>query len=130
MMWKDVTCSFSPVHAQASDRVYYVHQTLADAEAALVSSEASSGASEQDCSESQGIVRAIEAALCDDLNTPQAIALLSEPLKNLNDLLHTKKVTAKGCRLPPVFSLFCEAVKLSQHAMACRARRQRGVLPA
>ena len=40
------------------------------------------------------MVEAVEAALCDDLNTPQAVALLSEPLKKLNDLLHTKKVRA------------------------------------
>lgn len=81
------------MHVQASDRVYYVHQTLADAEGALVSSDASGGALEHS-SESQGIIKSVEAALCDDLNTPQAIALLSEPLKSLNDLLHTKKVRA------------------------------------
>ncbi len=80
------------MHAQASDRVYYVHQTLADAEEAVSSSEASNDVPDKGSTDSQGIVDAVEAALCDDLNTPQAIALLSEPLKNLNDLLHTKKV--------------------------------------
>lgn len=35
---------------------------------------------------------AVEAALCDDLNTPVAIAALSEPIKVMNDLLYTKKV--------------------------------------
>ena len=97
-MRKNVAHRLSAVHAQASDRLYYVHQTLADAEAALVSSEASTGASEQDPPESQGIIDSVEAALCDDLNTPQAIALLSEPLKSLNDLLHTKKVKANDCK--------------------------------
>ena len=86
------------MQVQASDRVYYVHQTLVDAEAALVSSGTCNGAPEQDCSESQGIVKSVQAALCDDLNTPQAIASLSEPLKTLNDLLHTKKVGAMFCR--------------------------------
>ena len=82
------------VDTQASDRVYYIHQTLADAETALVSTVASHGAPEGDSADPQGIVSSVEAALCDDLNTPQAIALLSEPLKSLNDLLHTKKVKA------------------------------------
>lgn len=34
----------------------------------------------------------MRGALCDDLNTPQAVSALSAPLKALNDLLHTKKV--------------------------------------
>lgn len=34
----------------------------------------------------------VRGALCDDLNTPQAVSALSAPLKALNDLLHTKKV--------------------------------------
>jgi len=33
---------------------------------------------------------AVNAALRDDLNTPLAIACLSEPLKAMNDLLFTK----------------------------------------
>lgn len=82
------------VHVQASDRIYYVYQTLADAEDALRASEAlPTGSGPEAVSQSsQGIAKAVEAALCDDLNTPQAVALLSEPLKTLNDLLHTKKV--------------------------------------
>ena len=32
--------------------------------------------------------------LCDDLNSPVAISTLSGPLKQLNDLIHTKKVIA------------------------------------
>ena len=34
---------------------------------------------------------AVESALLDDLNTPQAIAALSAPLKAMNELLFTKK---------------------------------------
>ncbi len=34
----------------------------------------------------------VRGALCDDLNTPQAMSALSAPLKALNDLIHTKKV--------------------------------------
>jgi cysteinyl-tRNA synthetase len=35
----------------------------------------------------------VRSALCDDLNTPQVVSALSGPLKALNDLLHTKKVS-------------------------------------
>ncbi len=79
---------------QASDRVYYVYQTLADAEAIMRGAPAAASDSELGSlgQGSDSIVAAVEAALCDDLNTPQAVALLSEPLKTLNDLLHTKKV--------------------------------------
>jgi cysteinyl-tRNA synthetase len=34
---------------------------------------------------------AVESALLDDLNTPMAIAALSEPLKAMNELLFSKK---------------------------------------
>lgn len=74
--------------------MYYIHQTLADAEAALSAAQGSESGPEESSQEARDIVEAVEAALCDDLNTPQAVALLSEPLKNLNDLLHTKKVRA------------------------------------
>jgi len=37
----------------------------------------------------------VRSALCDDLNTPQVVSALSGPLKALNDLLHTKKVSEK-----------------------------------
>jgi hypothetical protein len=33
----------------------------------------------------------VEGALLDDVNTPMAIAALSEPLKSLNELLTVKK---------------------------------------
>ena len=42
----------------------------------------------------------VRRALCDDLNTPQVISGMSAPLKELNDLLHTKKV---GARAGPSF---------------------------
>ncbi len=83
--------------AQASDRLYYVYQTLQDAEAALTAAAAAgeqvSVATEQH-SNGTKLLKSVEASLCDDLNTPQAFAALSEPLKTLNDLLHTKKVGA------------------------------------
>jgi cysteinyl-tRNA synthetase len=71
---------------EASDRVYYLYQTLIDTELAL------SGGS--DCAlaaEGESLLSEIYSALSDDLNTPVVIASLSAPLKTLNDLLHTKK---------------------------------------
>lgn len=93
---------------EASDRAYYTYQTLADADAALkgaseaeiaaaippplaagpkgepsMAAEAAAAAAE--------LPLAVSAGLRDDLNTPQAVAALSGPLKLLNDLLSTKK---------------------------------------
>ena len=46
----------------------------------------------QTAGSSSPVFSAAEASLRDDLNTPQAMAHLSEPLKALNDLMLTKKV--------------------------------------
>ena len=51
-------------------------------------------------------IDSVEGALLDDMNTPQAIAALSGPLKAMNELLHTKK--GKKVRVPPS-SLICIA---------------------
>ena len=75
---------------QASDRLYYVFQTLQDAKDALAGDGVPMASEEH--VESSALSATVEASLSDDLNTPQTIAALSEPLKNLNDLLHTKKV--------------------------------------
>lgn len=82
---------------QASDRLYYVFQTLQDAMDALARNEVPGASQKQ--RESSALLATVEASLCDDLNTPQAIAALSEPLKTLNDLLHTKKVGNSSSQL-------------------------------
>ncbi|KAL2630897.1 hypothetical protein R1flu_015583 [Riccia fluitans] len=76
----------------ASDRIYYLYQTLADSVEFLndTSSESQPASKEvQDC------VKAMKStfftAMSDDLLTPVAVAAFSEPLKLMNDLLHTKK---------------------------------------
>ena len=46
----------------------------------------------------------VEQALLDDLNTPQAIAALSAPLKAMNELLFTKKGKKVRTTPPAVFS--------------------------
>ena len=85
---------------QASNRLYYVYQTLDDAASALsaageegrTASAEARHAFAQTAGSSSAVFSAAEASLRDDLNTPQALAHLSEPLKTLNDLMHTKKV--------------------------------------
>ena len=37
-------------------------------------------------------LEASQRAMCDDLNTPEVLAQLAGLLKEMNDLLHTKKV--------------------------------------
>eukprot|EP00887_Chlorella_sp_A99_P006630 scaffold3.g6630.t1 len=106
---------------EASDRLYYLYQTLADTAAALAdvasangsssssstatssSSSSSSSSSAAAASSSVGggvgvgggpgeeLLAEVLAALADDLNTPLAVAAMSTPLKAMNDLLHTKQ---------------------------------------
>ena len=83
---------------EASDRLYYLYQTLSEA------SDVVDGAEEEETAAKklQGLAlegvalaeeteTAVGAALSDDLNTPLAIASLSSPLKLLNDFVSTKK---------------------------------------
>lgn len=75
---------------EASDRVYYLYQTVADIQEAL------GGVENIDTDASMkepGVAVLNEAfdALADDLNTPLTVAALSGPLKAVNDLLTTKK---------------------------------------
>lgn len=81
----------------ASDRSYYVYQTLADAEAVLVAAgdagaTATAAVSAAGCAVGVGaeLVSSVVAGLLDDLNTPVCISALSAPLKAVNDLMTTK----------------------------------------
>ena len=95
---------------EASDRLYYLYQTLGDSRAAVevaAEAEAEAVASDEKNKKKktpplaglalEGVTlagetkSAVAAALADDLNTPLAVASLSAPLKFLNDLLTTKK---------------------------------------
>jgi cysteinyl-tRNA synthetase len=67
--------------------VYYLYQTILDADAILSEADAVS-----DSADGGPVEAAVAAALLDDLNTAVAVAALSEPLKSMNDLLYTKKV--------------------------------------
>jgi len=104
---------------EASDRVYYVYQTLADVAALLAEAgeagaaaveaaaaavttpaaaaaaaggggAAAAGKSVSAASVGVDLLGAVLCGLCDDLNTPQSVSVLSAPLKAINDLLTTK----------------------------------------
>lgn len=98
----------------ASARLYYVLQTLADVDAALqnsgeagaaavaaasIAAAPSSSASDSAAADAADVVPAgvggellgsVVAALLDDLNSPAAVSAMSAPLKAINDLLSTK----------------------------------------
>ena len=107
-----------PSALQASDRVYYLYQTLADAAEAIAGSpegpQALAAAQQQLASGGGGAARGpgdqlaaeVQAGLTDDLNTPVAVAALSGALKAMNDLLHTKQV-GRICGEVLVCSMVC-----------------------
>lgn len=85
--------------AQASDRLYYLINTVLEARAALAGSERADAAAQAAQAQLQAhegpgaqVLHECRAALADDLNTPAAIAALSATLRDLNDLLSTRKV--------------------------------------
>jgi cysteinyl-tRNA synthetase len=83
---------------EASDRIYYLYQTIADIEEALGGVENI----DKDASTKEPGVSVLNeafSALADDLNTPITVAALSSPLKAVNDLLTTKKGKKQADRL-------------------------------
>ena len=89
---------------ESSDRLWYIYQTLSDADAALAAAGGApgpegavatakkgvAGPAEEAAAAAAALPGSVTAALADDLNTPQALAALSAPLKAANDLLSTK----------------------------------------
>ncbi|GAX78750.1 hypothetical protein CEUSTIGMA_g6187.t1 [Chlamydomonas eustigma] len=81
---------------EASDRLYYVYQSLLDITKALndAGAEGVKARSQEEAavvsSSSPSTYMAAILALLDDMNTPSAISELSGPLKAANDLLTTK----------------------------------------
>ena len=127
---------------QASDRLYYLYQSIADTAEVLQSTPEgqvalqhaqqaaqqalheqqpkqlpkqqqdpngsssegkgrASAASATELSTGHELYREVLVALSDDLNTPLAVAALSAPLKLMNDLLHTKKVSHSSRTVHP-----------------------------
>jgi cysteinyl-tRNA synthetase len=95
---------------EASDRLYYLYQTLYDVEEVLKEHADVATASKASSSAIAGpgieVVTEVQAALADDLNTPLAVAAFSAPLKLLNDLLHTKKGRKQANRVEILASYY------------------------
>ena len=94
---------------EASDRLFYLYQTLGDARVAATrggggrrrggTPKPPTGIAAEGIQLAVDVRAAVDAALADDLNTPLAVASLSAPLKTLNDLTSTKKgKKASGAR--------------------------------
>lgn len=69
-------------------------QTVQDAQSLLAETPEADGAAPSDeaSASAEALRGGFHDAMSDDLNTPKAVAALSEPLKLMNDLMHTKKV--------------------------------------
>eukprot|EP00775_Hariotina_reticulata_P013671 gene13671-13793_t len=79
----------------ASDRIFYIYQTLADVKAVLeAAGEAGATAVAAVAGGKTGaggeLLSAVVEGLLDDVNTPQCVSVFSGPLKAINDLLTTK----------------------------------------
>lgn len=82
---------------EASGRLYYLYQTISDLQMCLESSlsedefEKNKALAAEEGSSAAALIADAMDALADDLNTPHVVAVLSTPLKNINELVHTKK---------------------------------------
>ncbi|KAI3442175.1 uncharacterized protein J3R85_001496 [Psidium guajava] len=90
----------------ASERMYYIYQTLYDCENVI-----SQHAVQQDSIPPDALdcitkfKNEFVAAMSDDLHTPVILAALSDPLKNINDLLHTRKGRKQQLRMESLAAL-------------------------
>lgn len=101
--------NFSNVRLEhASDRAFYIYQTLHDCEAFI---------SQDDATIEKGSIpphiqtinnklhQDFVESMSDDINTPDALAALSDPLKTINDLLHTSKGKKQDSRVVALTAL-------------------------
>nr|CAD1823138.1 unnamed protein product [Ananas comosus var. bracteatus] len=92
----------------ASERLFYIYQTLHDCEENLGQQdrsipEDSLPGDVLDCI--RNLRRDFEKSMSDDLHTPVVLAALSEPLKIINDLLHTRKGKKRELRFESLYAL-------------------------
>ncbi|XP_006661527.1 cysteine--tRNA ligase CPS1 homolog, chloroplastic/mitochondrial [Oryza brachyantha] len=85
----------------ASDRLYYTYQTLQDCEENCRQHQSNAGdpLPVNTTNFIQKLHDEFEASMSDDLHTSVALAAVSEPLKVMNDLLHTRKGKKQEKRL-------------------------------
>ncbi|KAH7446981.1 hypothetical protein KP509_01G085100 [Ceratopteris richardii] len=94
---------------KASDRAYYIFQTLEDCAHCLSSNaDAGSPMSSEDNACIEKLQSSFQYSMADDLLTPAVIAALSEPLRIMNDLLHTKQGRKNKSRLAYLKALQAE----------------------
>ncbi|CAM0953010.1 unnamed protein product [Alopecurus aequalis] len=92
----------------ASDRLYYTYQTLRNCEESTQQGQSSSGGDSLPFTTTHCIEKLhseFEASMSDDLHTTVALAATSEPLKVMNDLLHTRKGKKQEKRLESLSAL-------------------------
>ncbi|XP_059658179.1 cysteine--tRNA ligase, chloroplastic/mitochondrial isoform X2 [Cornus florida] len=92
----------------ASDRVFYMYQTLQDCEDVLsqhdeANLKRSIPPDTMDCINK--FHNEVLTSMLDDLHTPVVLAALSDPLKTVNDLLHTRKGKKKELRIESLAAL-------------------------
>ncbi|PQQ03772.1 cysteine--tRNA ligase chloroplastic/mitochondrial isoform X1 [Prunus yedoensis var. nudiflora] len=86
----------------ASDRIFYIYQTLHDCESALSQHD---GVTLKDTippdtvNSINNFYNVFVTSMSDDLHTPVVLAALSDPLKTINDLLHTRKGKKQELRI-------------------------------
>ncbi|XVE84485.1 hypothetical protein DITRI_Ditri17bG0017300 [Diplodiscus trichospermus] len=91
----------------ASERIFYIYQTLHDCENVL--SQHETVLEESVPPDTLNVVSKFYndflASMSDDLHTPVVLAALSDPLKTINDLLHTRKGKKQKMRFESVAAL-------------------------
>lgn len=94
---------------KASDRAFYIYQTLYDCEEVLRtknSAEKTKDSIPQDIADCiNRFEEEARSAMCDDLLTPVVLSAMSDPLKFINDLLHTRKGKKQGSRIVSLAAL-------------------------
>ncbi|KAL8501765.1 hypothetical protein ACS0TY_021040 [Phlomoides rotata] len=101
--------NYSDLHLEsASDRAFYIYQTLHDCESTMAQYD---GASLKDSLPPETVTCISKfqdeclISMSDDLHTSVALAAITEPLKTINDLLHTRKGKKQELRIESVAAL-------------------------
>ncbi|XP_031279720.1 cysteine--tRNA ligase, chloroplastic/mitochondrial isoform X1 [Pistacia vera] len=92
----------------ASERIFYIYQTLYDCECVLSQHDVAIGKDSVPPDTVNSIVKFhndFVASMSDDLHTSVVLAALSDPLKTINDLLHTRKGKKQAKRLESLTAL-------------------------
>ncbi|KAK1407897.1 hypothetical protein QVD17_39524 [Tagetes erecta] len=101
--------NYSDVHLEsASDRAYYIYQTLQDCEEVVGQKDGSSPKENippeiHDCIQTFNDV--FITSMSEDLHSPVVLSAISDPLKTANDLLHTRKGKKQAARIQSLAAL-------------------------